>query len=88
MSLAFTTAGDEPVYVAKKEPVPVRDQAGCTFAIVQADEAYLEEWPLGKNRDSWQMIDRARAQAQSWITAARTCSLASWSSFSADPLKS
>ena len=34
-----TTAGDELVYMAKKEPVLVRDQASCTFAIVQVDEA-------------------------------------------------
>ena len=36
------------MYTAKKEPVLVRDQAGCTFAIVQVDEA-IEAWSLGKS---------------------------------------
>ena len=51
-----TTAGDELVYMANKERVLVRDQAGCTFAIVQVDEADVEAWSLGNNPDSWQMI--------------------------------
>ncbi len=45
------TASDELVYVAKKEPVLVRDQAGCTFAIVQVDEADFEGWSFGDNPD-------------------------------------
>ena len=51
-----TTAGDELVDMAKKEPVRVRDQEGCTFAIVQVDEADFEAWSLVNNPDFGQMI--------------------------------
>ena len=65
-----TTAGDELVDMAKKEPVLVRDQAGCTFAIVRVDEADVEAWSLRKNPDFWKLIDRSRArpQAEGWLT--------------------
>ena len=61
-----TTTAGELLDMAKKEPVLVRDEEGCTFAIVQVDEA----WSLRNNPDFWQLIDRsrARAQAEGWLT--------------------
>ena len=65
-----TTTAGELVDMAKKEPVLVRDEEGCTFAIVQVDEADVEAWSLRNNPDFWQLIDRsrARAQAEGWLT--------------------
>ena len=67
-----TTAG-ELVEMAKKEPVLVRDDLSCTFALVQVDEADVESWSLGNNPDFWRIIDRSRARAQTegWLTTAQ-----------------
>ena len=66
-----TTTAGELVDMAKKEPVLVRDEEGCTVAIVQDDEADVEAWSLRNNPDFWQLIDRsrARAQAEGWLSS-------------------
>ena len=68
-----TTTVGELVEMAKKEPVLVRDNVGCMFALVQVDEADVEALSLRNNPDFWRIIDqsRARAQAEGWLTTAQ-----------------
>ena len=68
-----TTTAGELVEMAKKEPVLVRDDVGCTFALVQVDEADVEALSLRSNPDFWRIIDqsRARAQKEGWLTTAQ-----------------
>lgn len=65
-----TTTASELVEMAKKEPLLVRDDVGCTFAIVQVDEADAEALSLRNNPDFWRIIDQslARAQKEGWLT--------------------
>lgn len=68
-----TTMAGELVEMAKKEPLLVRDDLGCTFALVQVDEADAEVLSLRNNPDFWRIIDqsRARAKAEGWLTTAQ-----------------
>ena len=68
-----TTTANELVEMAKKEPLLVRDDVGCTFAIVQVDEADAGVLSLRNTSDFWRIIDqsRARAQNEGWLTTAQ-----------------